>query len=83
MFALLITAAAASLTPTLELAPRNMDVEGVRATYTRTVDADGTIHLKGFYKNGGRQRFHYVVKGDQVDGQVDGVSLTFRHPRAR
>jgi hypothetical protein len=82
MFALLITAAAASLTPTLELAPRSIDVEGVRATYTRTVAADGTVHLKGVYKGADRRRFHYTVRGDHVTGQIDGVAVVFQRPRS-
>ncbi len=83
MFALLITAAAASLTPTLDLAPRSIDIDGVRATYTRTVDADGTVHLKGVYKGAKREHFQYTVRGDRVDGKIDGIPVAFEVPRNR
>jgi hypothetical protein len=84
MFALLITAAAASsMTPTLDVAPRTMNSNGVRATYTRTVDADGTIHLRGTYDVVSRSPFHYKVDGRRVHGNVDGVAFNFKRPRAR
>jgi hypothetical protein len=84
MFALLITAAAASsMTPTLELTPRTIDSNGVRATYTRSVDADGTIHLRGTYDDASRSPFHYKVDGRRVRGTVDGVAFNFKRPRAR
>jgi hypothetical protein len=83
MFALLITAAASTMTPTLDTAPRRINVDGVRATYTRTVDADGTVHLKGVYLDSGRTRFHYTVRGDQVEGRVGSAALTFKRPGAR
>lgn len=84
MFALLITAAAASsMTPTLEVTPRTIESSGVRATYTRTVDANGTVHLRGTYDDASRSPFHYKVQGRRVHGIVDGVVLNFKRPRAR
>jgi hypothetical protein len=84
MFALLITAAAASsMTPTLDVTPRTMERDGVRATYTRSVDADGTIHLRGTYDDASRSPFHYKVEGRRVRGVVDGLALNFKRPRAR
>jgi hypothetical protein len=84
MFSLLIAAAAAasSTSPTLEFTDRRINTNGVRATYTRSVDADGTIHLTGVY-GPGRTRFHYRVKGDQVEGLADGVRVSFRRTGSR
>lgn len=82
MFALLVTAAAASMTPTLEVTARSLDRDGVRATYTRTVEADGTVHLRGRYEDNSRTPFHFRVKGDMVRGKVDGLAVAFPRPRS-
>jgi hypothetical protein len=88
MIELLIAAAATAATPTLEVSARRVDAGGVRATYTRSVDADGTIHLIGTYeaKNRsplGKTPFHYQVKGDKVVGKVGSYRTEFDHPRSR
>lgn len=83
MFAFLIAAAASSMTPTLELSPRSIERDGVKATYTRSVDTDGTVHLRGTYDDGSRSPFHYRVQGNRVRGTVDGVATVFKRPRAR
>lgn len=83
MFAFLLASAASSMTPTLVLQPRTMDHKGVRATYTQSVDADGTIHLRGIYDDVSRSPFHFQVKGKEVHGKVDGMAMEFKRPRAR
>ncbi|GAA4020292.1 hypothetical protein GCM10022280_20780 [Sphingomonas swuensis] len=84
MFALLMTAAAASsLTPTVEVMPRQFNRDGVRAVYTREIDSDGTVHLRGFYRDTARTRFHYRISGSHVEASVDGVADRFKVPTAR
>lgn len=83
MFALMITAAAASMTPSVDVTARKLDRDGVRAIYTRTVDADGTVHLRGKYDNAGGAPFHYRIKGSKVKGTIDGVAYVFPRPRTR
>lgn len=82
----LLVAAATAATPITSLPVRRVDAAGVRATYTRAVDADGTIHLVGTYEDGqpfGGTRFHYRVKGDKVFGHIDGVAHNFARPLRR
>lgn len=72
--------AAALLTPTTASMPRKINLDGVRATYTRSVDANGTVHLRGRYHGEGSS-FHYRVRGGRVEGQVGKTSVTFPAPR--
>lgn len=81
MLALLIAAAATSATPTVEVTTRRVDSHGVRASYTRTLEADGTIHLRGHYEGASRTPFHFQVKGDKVVGKVGGIATVFSRPR--
>ena len=89
MFELLIAAAATAATPTLEVTPRRMQKDGVSAIYTRSVDANGTVHLIGTFEDDsrsshiGRSRFHYKIKGDKVEGSGDGVAYAFPRPKVR
>lgn len=84
MFALLMTAAAAQgLSPNADLSPRYLDANGVKATYTRSVDADGTLHLRGRYRDAGRTPFHFKVKNGKVDANIGGVPYVFEAPKDR
>ena len=84
MFVLLITAAAVqTMAPAVEVTPRQVNSEGVRAVYTRSVDEDGTVHLRGFYRDSDRSRFHYRVKGRKVVATIAGVPDRFEAPSDR
>jgi len=84
MFALLITAAAAQgMSVNADLMPRHLDADGVKAVYTRSVDADGTVHLRGSYRDHGRTLFHYKVKDGKVDATIAGVPYRFEAPTKR
>jgi hypothetical protein len=89
MLELLIAAAATAATPTtMEVTPHRLKRDGVTATYTRSVTADGTIHLIGTYEDSsrskfGRDRFHFKVRGNEVQGDVGGLAYVFSRPRAK
>ena len=84
MFALLLTVVAAQgMGPSADLQSRYLDANGVKATYTRSVDADGTVHLKGRYEDRSRTRFHYKLRGNKVDAEIGGVPYVFEAPRDR
>lgn len=74
-------AAASSMTPTLENAPRRINQDGVRATYTRSTEADGTVHLRGRYHDADRTPFHYEIKGQKVAGNIGGTAVEFDVPK--
>jgi hypothetical protein len=79
MFALIATAAAASaLSPTLGDEARRIEANGVKATYTRSVSPDGTIHIKGNYEDAARTPFRYRVRGEWVEGRIGGSAVKFR-----
>jgi len=71
--------AAALLTPSATSMPRTINLDGVRATYTRRIDADGTVHLQGRYHGGG-DKFHYQVRGGKVEGKVGSAKVAFAIP---
>jgi hypothetical protein len=82
MFLFITAAAAAAMTPTTAGTPRTLDMDGVRATYTRSVDADGTVHLRGRYTDGDNSAFHFRVRGRQVEGRRGNEIVAFQLPRA-
>jgi hypothetical protein len=84
MFSILIAAAAVqTLGNDINATPRHIDSDGVRATYTRSVDEDGTVHLRGQYEDRERTRFHYKVKGRKVDATIGGVRYYMDAPQPR
>lgn len=62
------------------ITPRHINTSGVRAVYTRSVEPDGTIHLRGMYKNDG-SRFHFKVQDGRVYGTIDKGKYEFKAPR--
>lgn len=71
--------AAALLTPSATSMPRTINRDGVSATYTRSVDANGTVHLQGRYHGGG-DKFHYQIRGRKVEGRVGNAKVAFALP---
>ena len=63
-----------------DVTPRYLDANGVRAVYTRSVDSDGTVHLRGVYKNN-RSRFNFKVKDGRVRGTINGGYYEFEAAR--
>jgi len=76
--------AAALLLATPAAAPaHHIDVAGISARYTRTVDADGVVHYRG-HEHGSRRPFHLrVKKNGWVSGRVDGTPVRFRVAQGR
>ena len=77
----LIAAAIATTLPTATAMPRSINLDGVRATYTRSVDADGTVHLRGRYHDKSVNTFHYRIRNNQVRGEVGAASVAFTASR--
>lgn len=83
MLTLLIAAAAtAQAAPTAPTVHR-INQDGVRASFSRSVDSDGTVHLRGVTSGRERNRFHYRVVGNNVLADIEGVTYVFAAPRAR
>ncbi|WP_300975218.1 hypothetical protein [Sphingomonas sp. LHG3406-1] len=82
MFAIIAAAAAAAANPSAVTvnAPRSIEIDGVRAIYTRHVDADGITHLKGRYGGRNATRFHFRVRGKEVEGWTGGAPVRFTMP---
>lgn len=80
MITLIAAAAAAVLIPTTADVPRSIDIDGVRATFTSSVDEKGIVHLRGRYENDGSE-FYYRVRGRKVEGKVGPNTVRFEVSR--